>query len=191
VRTILFVDGTNLYASQLELVGAGAHLLFPEFIQQVEKHLKTTFDHLYVYASYSPQPKVWSAKAKAYLKNEALFYKSMKRLPNLTFFKGYRSPTSGKEKEVDVKMAVDIVDFAHRDLYDKAVVMSGDADFMPALKIIEGLGKEIQVLCLENRIPRRVAQYYPTLIAVYKKRKLPKGLTFSSFILLSSVFRSV
>ncbi len=47
------------------------------------------------------------------MKNEGLFYKSVRKMMNVKFFLGYRSKTSKKEKEVDVKLAVDVVNFAH------------------------------------------------------------------------------
>ena len=117
MKTHLFIDGTNLYAPQYKHFGPKKYLYFPIFINEIEKKLKVKFDRINFYASYSPQPKNPTQKEKLYLKNEALFYRSVKQTKNTVFFTGYRSKTSGKEKEVDVKLAVDIVDFAHRNKY--------------------------------------------------------------------------
>lgn len=174
-KIFLFVDGTNLYAGQHELFGANKYLDFALFIKAVERKLKLTFDRIYFYASYSPKPKKLTPKIKEYLKNEQFFYKSVKKTLNVYFFKGYRSKTSGKEKEVDVKLSVDIVDMAHKNLYQELFLFSGDADFMHAIKIAETLNKKAYILALENRIPLRFSHLFPTYIFVVKlKNRIEK-----------------
>lgn len=180
-KTFLFIDGTNLYAAQYELFGPSAYLFFPNFIREVENSLHIKFDEIYFYASYSPRSPCPSDKEKLYLKNEYFFYKSVKTIEKVTFFKGYRSPTSGKEKEVDVKLAVDIVDFAHLKKYQKMFLLTGDADFMEALKIPSNLGLEASVLCIENKIMFKALLFYKMfiialtnkVIVLHKIRKKP------------------
>ena len=43
----------------------------------------------------------------------------------------------------DVHLAVDLVSGAYEDLYDTAIVISGDEDFVPAIKKAQKLGKKI------------------------------------------------
>jgi uncharacterized LabA/DUF88 family protein len=167
----LFIDGSNFYAGQYQLFGPEKYLSFSEFIKQAEFKLKIAFSKIYFYTSYSPVPKKPTKKQKQYLKNEALFYKNVKRTKNVIFFKGYRSKTSGKEKEVDVKLAVDIVDFAHKNRYKALYLLSGDADFMHALKIAQKLSKKITILSLENRIPYRFSYIYQTYVFLFFKLK--------------------
>lgn len=172
-KNYLFVDGSNLYSGQYEMFGPKKYLFFPYFIAQLEMCLNTKFDLIYFYASYSPKPKKLTKAAKNYLKNEALFYKSVRSLPNVVFFKGYRSATSGKEKEVDVKLAIDIVDFCYRDLIDNLYFCSGDADFMHALKIAKAFVRSISIIALENRIPYRFSFNYPTYVCNFENT-IPK-----------------
>lgn len=160
----LFVDGSNLYGGQYELFGPNNYLLFDEFIKQIEKLLKIRFKKIFFYASFSPLPLILNERNKKYLKNESQFYKSAKKINKLVFFKGYRSKTSGKEKEVDVKLAVDIVNYAHLNKYDELYLFSGDADFMHALKVVESRKKKIYILALENRIPNRFTFFYKTFV---------------------------
>jgi uncharacterized LabA/DUF88 family protein len=167
--TAFFVDGSNLYAGQYQLFGPEKYLDFKRLIKFIEKNLKISFNHIYFYASYSPKVTKPTKKEKAYLKNEALFYRNVKSIKNLTFFKGYRSKTSGKEKEVDVKLAVDIVDFAHKNKFKKLFLCSGDADFMHALKIAQSLKKEINILALEDRIPHRFSYSYLVHLICFQK----------------------
>ena len=177
-KIYLFVDGTNLYAAQYELLGPKKCLNFSRFIEEIEKNLKIRFDKIYFYASYSPKPKRPTLKEKLYLKNEALFYRGVKRTRNAVFFKGYRSKTSGKEKEVDVKLAVDIVDFAHRDKFSSMYLFSGDADFLQALFAIKSLGKKIFVISLQNKVLFRAAFFFLVYVIVFKKSVKIKFLKF-------------
>lgn len=164
MATYLFVDGSNLYAGQYELFGPKKYLDFSKYINRVENSLKIKFDKIYFYASYSPRPKLINNNIKRYLINEYNFYKRARLGKNVIFFKGYRSPTSGKEKEVDVKIAVDIVNMAHLNKYKNLYLMSGDADFLHALKVAESLGKWITILAIENRIPFRYSYLYKTYV---------------------------
>ena len=98
MKNFLFIDGTNLYAAQYELFGANRYLNFPLFIKEIENKIKIKFDKIYFYASYTPKSKKITKKQKRYIINEFKFYQSVKKTPKLTFFKGYRSKTSGKKR---------------------------------------------------------------------------------------------
>ncbi len=162
--TYLFVDGSNLYGSQYELFGPGKYLHFSDFISQLQFSLNLVFAKIYFYASYSPTPPRPTDKQKRYLRNEQYFYRSVIDTPRTIFFKGYRSPTSGKEKEVDVKLAADIVDFAHRHKFEHMVIISGDADFIGALEKVQNLRLQVSVVCMQNNIMYRALIHYPTKI---------------------------
>jgi len=45
------------------------------------------------------------------------------------------------EKEVDVQLATDLLEF--RNIYDVAILISGDQDFTPAVKVIKNHGKRV------------------------------------------------
>jgi uncharacterized LabA/DUF88 family protein len=47
----------------------------------------------------------------------------------------------GKEKAVDVNLAIDM--FRLKDIYDYAVIVSGDQDYVPAVKAIKDQGKRV------------------------------------------------
>lgn len=174
MSTYLFIDGTNLYAAQYELFGPDKYLDFPKFIKDIEKRIKVNFDKIYFYASYSPQPKNPIPKDKLYLKNEAFFYRSVKKTKNLSFFTGYRSKTSGKEKEVDVKLTADLISYAFLNKFDTAYLFTGDADFLQALFSIKKYHnkKKIGIICFENKIMYQGLFFFNSYIIVFKK--LPK-----------------
>ncbi len=45
------------------------------------------------------------------------------------------------QKGVDVELAIDVLDFAHEDRYDVAVLITGDSDFVPLVRRITSLNK--------------------------------------------------
>ena len=81
-------------------------------------------------------------------------YKSQQKffamLRNLDYFEirlGRLERRSGKivEKGVDVKLGVDMVAFGARDLYDTAVLISGDGDFADAVQHVKDMGKHVEL----------------------------------------------
>ncbi|MCX6800625.1 MAG: NYN domain-containing protein [Candidatus Diapherotrites archaeon] len=49
-----------------------------------------------------------------------------------------------REKGVDVSIAIDMVALAYSNDYDVCILLSGDADFIPALELVQLLGKEVR-----------------------------------------------
>ena len=68
----------------------------------------------------------------------------------------------GREKGIDVMLAVDLVDMARTDAYDTAVVFSADTDLLPALEAAVRMGKRIETATWlgpgENRGPLRIKE---------------------------------
>lgn len=54
-----------------------------------------------------------------------------------------------KEKAVDVKLAVDLLQL--RSIYDLAVIVSGDQDYVPAVKALKDSGKEVVNVSFKRR----------------------------------------
>jgi uncharacterized LabA/DUF88 family protein len=46
------------------------------------------------------------------------------------------------QKGVDVQLALDVLDYAHEDRFDLAVLVTGDADFVPLVRKITSIGKQ-------------------------------------------------
>ena len=49
------------------------------------------------------------------------------------------------EKKVDIKIAIDIISLAYENAYDTAVLVSGDGDFVPVVKMVKELDKHLEV----------------------------------------------
>jgi uncharacterized LabA/DUF88 family protein len=151
-KTNLYIDGTNLFIGLIDLFGVNDIPSFKSILKNINKIIK--IDHIFFYASYTlPTNK----KYKDTLVVEAKFYKQVIETPNLIFYKGHRSPTSGKEKGVDVHLAIDITKDAFQKKYNQAVIMSGDADFVYAVEIVRFLNIPIHALFIPNRFSRGIA----------------------------------
>lgn len=173
-KTYLFIDGSNLYSSQFELFGPYNYLSFPKFISLIEKNLKIKFDQIYFYGSYTPRKDKPTFKERQFIINEFRFYQSVKLVKNLIFFKGYRSKTSRKEKEVDVKLSVDLVGYGLLGNYNEAFLMTGDADFLQAVFFVKKFKPNIKIslLCIENRILYKGLFYLPSHTFTFNKKFL-------------------
>jgi uncharacterized LabA/DUF88 family protein len=49
------------------------------------------------------------------------------------------------EKKIDIKIAIDIISLAYEDAYDTAVLVSGDGDFIPVIKKVKEMKKNVEV----------------------------------------------
>lgn len=148
-KTFLYIDGTNLFAGQNELFGPKKYLSFKFLINEVNKLVKV--DHVYFYASYMNKKNYLTPRLKDLIAAEALFYREVLNTKNVTFFKGHRSPTSGKEKGVDVHLSVDIVKDIFLKLCDQIMIMTGDSDLIYPLEVVKFLKVPTYAVFLPNR----------------------------------------
>jgi uncharacterized LabA/DUF88 family protein len=49
------------------------------------------------------------------------------------------------EKKVDINIAIDIISLGYENAYDTAVLVSGDGDFVPVVKKVGEMGKNVEV----------------------------------------------
>ena len=154
-KTNLYIDGTNLLAGLVELVGLKNIPKFSSILNIICRYYNIR--KIYFYASYTPITRSSKPREKQYALKEAIFFREVKTTPNLIFFKGYRSPTSKKEKGVDVHLAIDLTKDAFLEKYDQTIIMSGDADLTYAVQIVKTTGKKVAAVFLINRFSRGIA----------------------------------
>lgn len=53
------------------------------------------------------------------------------------------------EKKVDINIAIDMISLAYENAYDTAVLVSGDGDFVPVVKKIKKLDKNVEIWAFE------------------------------------------
>ena len=156
-NTHIYIDGTNLFAGQNELFGPKKHLSFTYLIAEINKKIKV--NKIFFYASYISARKRsrLAEERKRLVAAEALFYRQVRNTKNVIFYKGHRSPASGKEKGVDVHLSVDIVKDVFLKRCNSVIMMTGDADLIYPLEIVKQLGVRTHAFFLPNRFSLELA----------------------------------
>jgi uncharacterized LabA/DUF88 family protein len=155
-RVISLIDGQNLYRSAKECFGYH----FPNFDALALSHAVCNLRdgwHLDQARFYTGVPSVtesalwhhfWQAKLLA-----------MKREGVYTFSRATRN---GKEKGIDVQIAIDAIGLAHKNLYDVALIFSQDQD-------LSGIVQEIKKIAAEQGRWIRVACAFPCSPPITKR----------------------
>ena len=185
-KTHFYIDGTNLFAGQHELFGPNKLLSFGFLIQEIKKLVP--IDNIFFYASYMNQKNrtKLTEDRKRLIVAEALFYREVRNTKSVTFYRGHRSPTSGKEKGVDVHLSVDIVKDIFLGNCNQIVIMTGDADLIYPLEIVRMLKIPTHAIFLPNRFSLEMAYkadkaFVLNFLNRFKSdRKLPKQLKIVS-----------
>lgn len=141
-RVCVYVDGSNLYHG-LRMEHGRTDLDFARFIAWLvgpeRRHIRTYYYSAPIDASRLP------AQARA----QQRFFARLQRIPRFEIRLGRLEPRGNTfvEKGVDVAIAVDMIEMGYRSLYDTAVLVSCDGDFVRAIHAIKGLGKTCEVAC--------------------------------------------
>jgi uncharacterized LabA/DUF88 family protein len=138
-RVAIFIDGSNLYYSLKKY-----HLkIMIEDIIKILARFGHILDIFYYTARLDPE-----FDNQRYLKHEKFLVK-LSKIDNLkvvlcnlkkTF---YNKEAHYLIKRDDIKLANDILVGAYEDLYDLAIIVSGDEDFVPVINTARRLGKKV------------------------------------------------
>ncbi|MCG8698004.1 MAG: NYN domain-containing protein [Bacteroidales bacterium] len=140
-RIMIFIDGSNLYYSLKNL-----NINKIDF----EKLLGLlTKNNLLISTFYYNAPLNIKINQKTYWEQQK-FFNELKKIPdfNLVLCKLRKHKRQNGNFAFDVKgdnvhLAVDLVSSAYENLYDTAIIVSGDEDFVPAIKKVRKLGKKV------------------------------------------------
>lgn len=155
-KTYLYIDGTNLFAGQVDLFGYSMYLPFSCILKDINKIIR--IDKVNFYASYMVKANLRRRpQRRKLMASETLFYREVKEIPGLIFYRGHRSPTSGKEKGVDVHLAVDLIKDGLMGKFGKAVIMTGDADLIYPIEIVRSLGISVHSVFISSRFSLEIA----------------------------------
>jgi uncharacterized LabA/DUF88 family protein len=62
------------------------------------------------------------------------------------------------EKKVDIQIAIDIISMAYENFYDTAVLVSGDGDFIPVVKMVKELDKKVEIWAFRYSLANVLSQ---------------------------------
>lgn len=151
-RVMVFIDGSNLYHVLSQ--ACGRHdLQFDKFAMKLANGRKLQRIYYYnIRQESDSNPTVGIEQAK--------FLESMYDTPYVEVRLGIWKQRGEimVEKGVDVMLATDLVTNAYNDHYDTAIVVSGDADFYPALQAVKDVGKHIEVAAFDMNLSAESAR---------------------------------
>ena len=151
-RVIVFIDGSNLYHVLTE--NCGRHdVQFGKFAEKLAngRDLRRTYYYnIRQQSERHPETRVEQEK----------FLQVLYDTPYLEVRLGISKQRgeSMVEKGVDVMIAIDLVKAAYEDLYDTAILVSGDGDFFPAIQAVKDLGKHVEVAAFSTNIASEAAR---------------------------------
>jgi uncharacterized LabA/DUF88 family protein len=147
-RVAIFIDGSNLYHALRS--NFGRHdLNFAEFANRLCGN-RFLFRTYYYNILQSSSPRVDG------IREQQDFLNALRETPYLEVRLGSTKLSQGVavEKGVDVMLATDLLHFAWNNLYDVAVLVSGDSDYAYALQAVKNMGKHVEVAYFENNISK-------------------------------------
>jgi len=60
------------------------------------------------------------------------------------------------EKGIDASLSTDLLWYAFQNAYDKAILITGDADFIPAVQRVRLLGKNIELWTFKHSVGKEL-----------------------------------
>jgi uncharacterized LabA/DUF88 family protein len=131
-QIIIFIDNSNIFKGfQKYSIKADYEKLKNEI--KKDRNLNNIFLYEGVVYPINPEKKKWYENLS---KNSGYVIKASfdKIALNNTF-----------EKKIDIQIAIDIISLAYENAYDTAVLVSGDGDFVPVVKKVKKLGKNMEL----------------------------------------------
>lgn len=138
-RVNVYIDGSNFYkACHRELGRTDVNIgKFARKLVGTHHHGRTYYYNVRVSRQYN----------ELVHNNQQRFFAALNRTPYLELRLGrhVRRGSTWMEKGVDMLLGVDLLVHAVKDLYDTAIVVSGDGDFEHAIQAVKDTGKHVEV----------------------------------------------
>lgn len=140
-RVIILIDGSNVYYSTAK---KGKKLDFKKLINELTGDRKLVNAHYYVAPLdfETNQEKYWDHQRFLDVLREIPKFKV--ELCTLKKIKAKNGSFVFVVKGDDVRLAHDFLMGAVKDLYDTAIIVSGDEDFVPLIKTVKGYKKRVE-----------------------------------------------
>ncbi|MCD6600306.1 MAG: NYN domain-containing protein [Dehalococcoidia bacterium] len=143
-RVAIFIDGSNLYHS-LQTNFKRHNLNYAEFTAKIVGSRQLFRTYYYNILQDSAQ---WPGTSH----EQQDFLDILRKTPYLEIRLGTTKMAQGGpvERGIDIMLATDMLRFAWNDLYDIAVLVSGDSDFTYALQAVKDFGKYVEIAYFER-----------------------------------------
>lgn len=137
-RVVIFIDGSNFYFGCKSLLGrANVDFYRLSLLLAGNRKLIRTYYYNVPLNKESDETKY---------KKQQKFFEWLKKTPYLELRLGRLVNRSGvfMEKGVDVHIAIDMLTLAWNNVYDTAILITGDGDFVEAVKSVKERGKHVE-----------------------------------------------
>lgn len=182
-RIYIYIDGGNFYYNLKENEGASMNFMFKEFIKTFIGNRKLEGVRYYI-GQIRPQEN--DKKSQALHKHQQMLFEKLKKA-GFYIVRGHIRQI-GKiftEKGVDVRIAIDLLEGAYENRYDRAILISSDGDLAPAVEMVTRKGKKVEVVGFEHKTSYALMQRANVYHSVKKsdlKKFLPKKINNSTHI---------
>jgi len=140
IKVMVFLDGSNIFWSLRR------HNLKIDFYKLVSTLVGDRFlVRPYYYSSVSVPP---NQRQIAFY--QALKYQGFHVVTKPLVFRQTKNQEILTEKGVDLSLATDFLVSAFRNLYDTAILVSGDDDYAPVIDEVKRLGKTVEVAAFSS-----------------------------------------
>jgi len=172
-RVAVFIDGNNFYYGLRKIYGKDKSLkdfdfeTFSKFLAKANKVVDIFYYNAQLDREHNP---------KKY-DSQKQFFEELKNIPNfhLILCKLLKRNITGTNevyyiiKEDDINMAVDMVERACGNNYDIALVISGDGDFVPAVKAVQRKNKIVENIYFEHSSSRNLKSHCNTSLELTRQ----------------------
>lgn len=176
-KVVIFIDGSNFYHG-LKNEHGKATIDFQKFIGKLcqDRKLIRTYYYNVPVAQNEDQDKY---------KSQQKFFSFLNRLPYFettlgTLVKRERTNICSHcknedtvvfhiEKGIDVNIAIDMLTMAYRNLFDTAILVSGDGDFDKAIKSVKDIGKHVENAYFKSGHSRQLMKICDKFIEIDKE----------------------
>jgi len=134
-KVVAFIDGSGLYVALQHT--------FQKATVDLEALVSKLVGNRFLIRAYYYGSGI--AEPKEVVQRQQQFFQALRRIPHLEVRLGrlvQRGPIH-MEKGVDVIMATDLLRLV--DVYDTAILVSGDSDFLPAIQAVKDRGKVVEL----------------------------------------------
>ncbi|MBM3233729.1 NYN domain-containing protein [Candidatus Pacearchaeota archaeon] len=163
MKVSVFIDGNNFYHGLRYIYGKEARLKMFDYKGFIDYLLKDReVSEIFYYNA-----ELDKSKNQEKFKSQKEFFNNLKKIPkfNLILCKLLKRKIKGTNKfyyvlkEDDIHMAVDIVEGACEDNFDVAILVSGDGDFVPAVRAVQKRSKIVENIYFKKSSSRNLKQH--------------------------------
>ena len=135
-RIMIFIDGSNFYHGLRKNIGEDTNIDFSKLGKVIADIRKLVRTHYY------NAPLDQKINPEKYRKQQR-FFERLRHIPNfrLILVRMQKRTIEGKPiyvvKGDDIHIATDMIVLASKNAYDTAVLVSGDGDFVPAVRAVQ------------------------------------------------------